>query len=276
MTTYRPPTKPSTYFIWGLLTMALIAALLFGIYFYGGGMASSGQAKAAEDELKSARGQILLLEEEKENLQSMNLQLKQDFDAYKVSQREKLAEVKRKQPESSGPGLEIREDEEQVQFVASRLSMDLQGLAKQIHEIEGVQVQVLDSGLLVSGVASPFTLGSSQIRDDSLIPKLKEIADTLNKRSQETGTRFYPAAIGNTDITPVRDGSLWGSNLWLGAHRARTLADLMIENGFAEDDVFLISWGTIRASDEVRDPESRRPEIFIVTEDFFEQSKERP
>lgn len=279
MSTTKPPAKPSTYFIWGLLSMALLATLIIGLYMFTGGMVSSGDLKAAREELQLAQAQILTLEKENQNLKSSNLQIKQEADALQASQQEKMEALNLKLEEMRQEAQKVNEvadQEEEVQFVARRTSLDFQGLARQINEVEGLQVKVLDSGLLISGMATPFRLGSSEIKEDSLIPKLKDIAAILKDRQQETGTRFYAAAVGNTDITPVRSDSLWGSNLWLGAHRARTLADLMIENGFPKEEVFLVSWGSIQASDEVRDPESRRPEILIVTKEFLEKSKEHP
>lgn len=270
MSTSRPPAKPMTYFIWGVLSMAVLAALIGGAVLYSGGFTTTDDLDEMENRWIDAQGEIERLEAENQSLVQSNQQWKDQLSEVESRHSKELSQLTERMEDQRSELTAYQAEEEKVEFVANRREIAMDGLASAIHSIEGVQVQILESGLLVSGVASPFRLGSTRVQDDSLIPKLEEIARVLRERSAETETRFYAAAVGNTDITPVLQGSLHGSNLWLGAKRARTLGDLMIENGFVEDEVFLVSWGTIRASNEVRDPDSRKPQIFIVTEDFFQ------
>ncbi|MEM6820964.1 MAG: hypothetical protein AAF558_03325 [Verrucomicrobiota bacterium] len=263
MSTTRPPMKPKAYFVWGFAAAAVLS-LLIGIlvYFFNfSGSVPAAEHSRLQNEKKAVDITVQQLAEENQGLRKA-----------KRTAETKLTDLRKKMRITESELDQYLKKEQQVEFIASRQQMDIKTLAKSLNAIEGLSVRVLNNGILISGIASPYRLGSSRLQDDSLIPKLSDIARVFNEQNAEGENPFYAAAIGNTDSTPVMEWSGHGSNLWLGAKRARSLANMMKDSGFPDKQVFLISWGSIQASSNYHDPDSRKAEIFIVPKKVFEES----
>lgn len=273
MSTTRPPLNRNQMFALGFVIAALLAVLVGAGILFSGMMVSPMEHQAVLQASKEAQQEMSSLAEENQDLKSQLETKTQTIQSLEARMAEARADAKQAQSlaETAQARVDVFvEKEQEVEFVINRRQMEIEDLAKQIHALEGVQVEIVDNGLVVSGIASPFSLGSSRIEDDTLIPKLTQISEIFKAANAEHSNKYYAAAVGNTDATPVQAWSGHHSNLWLGAKRARTLADFMKSAGFPKEQTFLISWGEIKAGDKTFDPESRKAQVYIVAQEAFQ------
>jgi flagellar motor protein MotB len=262
--------------------LAALIAILIGIALIVSGWLVSPEARqAALESLQNSEKAVSDLTAENKSLRSDLESLRSQVDSGTATIQgleSKIAEAQRaiRQAEDKADSAQAQvnvyvEEEQKVEFVVNRRQMEIEKLARQIHDLEGVQVQIVDNGLIVSGIASPFALGSARMQDDTLIPKLAEISKIYKAANQEHSNRYYAAAVGNTDATPIRAASSLHSNLWLGAKRARSLVEYMKSAGFPEEETFLISWGEIRSDGQTFHPQSRKAQLYIVAREAFQE-----
>jgi|GEM_PF-5291505 len=263
MSTTRPPLSRRGLFFAGIGGTLIVCAVIAILILLFGGFVTHSEYNETVSQLGESESQVTVLSSENKSLSEDNARLKgevkasQDLvDSLNQSVRDVKAEVQ-----------EYRQKENQVQFVIDRREMEIKSLAKALYEIEGLDVRIMKNGVLVTGIVPPFRMGSNRIEDDTLIPRLKSVAEVFNRINSEGKGKFYAAAVGNTDATPVRAWSAHHSNLWLGAKRARSLADSMKDAGFPDQEILLISWGSIQSRQKGFDPESRKAELFIMPTD---------
>jgi len=276
MSTTRPPLSRHAMFLVGFISAGALAVLVSIILLFTGFFVSP---EAYQEAVSNSELAIREAEQLKAENQQMRGQSEADASQIESLQKEldktmtELLAVKKEAREVEEQVNVFVEKEQEVEFSVNRRQMEIEELARRVHRIEGVQVKVMENGILVSGLSSPFALGSSQLNDDTLTPKLGEIAEVFKAVNAGQSTKYYAAAVGNTDSSPVKQWSGHYSNLWLGAKRARTLSDAMLAAGFPKDEVFLISWGSIKAQGELINPESRKAELYIVAQDALKSGQ---
>jgi len=276
MTTTRPPLSRNGMFLVGFGLAALIAFLIAIGLIVSGWFAPPTALEAAQGALKEAQAELTELAQDNQSLRSQLDSKSNDITRLEAEVGEFRTAAQKAAQEAQSAQAQVNvyvEKEQKVEFVVNRRQMEVEKLAREIHALEGVQVEIVDNGLIVSGVASPFSLGEYRIEEDALIPKLSQISEIFNAANREHSSKYYAAAVGNTDATPVKSWSGHHSNLWLGAKRARSLVDRMRSAGFPEKETFLISWGEIHSGDQQFRPEARNAQIYIVVREAFQADR---
>ncbi|MEM6884896.1 MAG: hypothetical protein AAF571_07665 [Verrucomicrobiota bacterium] len=263
MPTTRPPLSRKGLFYTGIGIGLLACVIFMAVVLLAGGFVSRPTYETTASQLADSQLEVERLDKNNKELLEENESLKGKVTA----SQELVDSLNQSVNEVKAEVTQYRQKENQVQFVIDRREMEIKSLAKQLYEIEGLDVRVMNNGVLVTGIVPPFRMGSNRIEDDTLIPRLEAIAEVFNRVNTKEGLQYYAAAVGNTDATPVKAWSAHHSNMWLGAKRARSLADKMKSAGFPQDETLLISWGSIQSNQKDFDPESRKAEIFIMPAD---------